>query len=304
MFELAAQSIVSAPAIVMSKAKHLATRCFGGLSPSMRRQLPGAGLAALLGVITLLVPLLPAQVAAGAEAAPPSAGPIGRLDDLKWKARHEAKLLEASSRRVHLVLLGDSITANYELKGPGRLRDYSGVWQRYYADRDALNLGFSGDGTRDLLWRIMHGEIDSIAPKVVVILIGANDIGWLQLTAADTVAGIDAVVAELHLRLPATKILLVGLLPSDRGTWVRQATAEINSSLAAHYGSGQVHYVTYRDVSPAFLKNGVLDTSLFSDPQQIPSEPALHPSPEGQERMAAALEPTLSELLADARRDR
>lgn len=41
-----------------------------------------------------------------------------------------------------------------------------------------------------------------------------------------------------------------------------------------------------------FLKNGVLDTSLFSDPQQVPSEPALHPSPEGQERMAAALEPT------------
>ena len=63
-------------------------------------------------------------------------------------------------------------------------------------------------------------------------------------------------------------------------------------------------YVSYRDVSPAFLKSGVLDTSLFSDPQQVPSEPALHPSPEGQERMAAALEPTLSELLGDARHDR
>jgi lysophospholipase L1-like esterase len=252
----------------------------------------------------LLVPLLPANVAPGAEAAPPAAGPIERLDDLKWKARHEAKLLEASSRPVHLVLLGDSITANYESKGSKPLRDYSGVWQSYYADRHTLNLGFSGDGTRHLLWRIVHGEIDSIAPKMAVILIGANDIGWLHRTAADTVAGIDAVVVELHLRLPATKILLVGLLPSDRGTWVRQATAEINSALAARYGNGQVPYVTYRDVSPAFLKNGVLDTSLFSDPQQAPSEPALHPSPEGQERMAAALEPTLSELLGDARHDR
>ena len=252
----------------------------------------------------LLAALLPAPVAAGAETAPPTAGPIGRLDDLNWKARHEAKLLEASSGPVLLVLLGDSITANYELKGPKPLRDYSGVWQRYYADRYALNLGFSGDGTRHLLWRIMHGEVDSIAPKVAVILIGTNDIGWLHRTAADTVAGIDVVVAEMHLRLPATKILLVGLLPSDRGTWVRQATAEINSALAAHYGNGQVPYVTYRDVSPAFLKNSVLDTSLFSDPQQVPSEPALHPSPEGQERMAAALEPTLSELLGDAPHDR
>jgi hypothetical protein len=118
----------------------------------------------------LLAPLLPAQLAAGAEPAPPTAGPIGRLDDLNWKARHEAKLLEASSRPAHLVLLGDSITANYELKGPQPLRDYGGVWQRYYADRYALNLGFSGDGTRHLLWRIMHGEIDAIAPKVAVIL--------------------------------------------------------------------------------------------------------------------------------------
>jgi len=249
----------------------------------------------------LLARLLPAQVGTGAEAAPPAASPIARLDDRNWRARHKAKLREASSRPVHLVLLGDSITANYELKG---LRDYRGVWRRYYADRSALNLGFSGDGTRHLLWRTMHGEIDGIAPKVAVVLIGTNDIGWLHRTAADTVAGIEAVVAELHRRLPATKILLVGLLPSDRGPWVRQATADINSALAARYGNGEVPYVTYRDVSPAFLKNGVLDTSLFSDPRQVPPEPALHPSPEGQERMAAALEPTLSELLGDARHDR
>lgn len=59
----------------------------------------------------------------------------------------------------------------------------------------------------------MHGEIDGTAPKVAVLL-GTNDIGWLQRTATDTLAGIDAMVAELHLRLPATKIPLVGLLPS------------------------------------------------------------------------------------------
>ena len=252
----------------------------------------------------LMALLLPVQVAAGADSALPAAGPIGRLDDLNWKARHEAKLLEASFRPVHLVLLGDSITANYELKGPGPLRDYSRVWQRYYADRDTLYLGFSGDGTRHLLWRITHGEIDGIAPKVAVILIGTNDIGWLRRTAADTVAGIEGVVAELHLRLPATKILLMGLLPSDRGAWVRQAAAEVNSALAAHYGDGRVSHVTYRDVSAAFLKNGVLDTSLFSDPQHFPREPALHPSLEGQEWMAAALELTLSALLGDPWHDR
>ena len=244
--------------------------------------------------------LLPADIAVRAKA-PMAAAPIERFDDAEWKARHQAKLLEARSKPVELVLLGDSITANYELTGPGLLHDYNGVWQRYYAGRHALNLGFSGDGTRHLLWRIMHGEVEGITPKVAVILIGTNDIGWLSGTADDTVAGIDAVVAELHHRLPATQMLLVGVLPSDRGAQVLQATGEINSALAARFGAGKVPYVTYRDVSTAFLKNGVVDSSLFSDPREVPPGPALHPSPEGQERMAAALEPTLSELLRDVR---
>jgi lysophospholipase L1-like esterase len=291
---------------VTSKAYPKNVVKFGLAKPQPGVLLQGADqvVASIRLTMLLLAALLPAQVMAGADTAPPTTGPIGRLDNANWKARHEAKLLEGSSRPVHLVLLGDSITANYELKGPEPLRDYTGVWRRYYADRYALNLGFSGDGTRQLLWRIINGEIDSIAPRVVLVLIGTNDIGWLHRTAADTVAGIDAVLAELHLRLPATKILLVGLLPSDRGMSVWQATAEINSALAAQYGSGQVPYVIYRDVSPVFLKNGVLDTSLFTDPQRVPPEPALHPSPEGQERMAAALEPTLSDLLGDARHDR
>ena len=248
----------------------------------------------------LLTTSLTTDVTAMAKGSLPVA-PIARLDDAEWKARHEAKLLEARSRPADLLLLGDSITANYELTGPESLRDYSGVWQRYYADRTALNLGFSGDGTRHLLWRIMHGEVEGIAPRVAVILIGANDIGWLSGTAAEAVAGINAVVTELHRRLPATHMLLVGVLPSDRGAQARQATDEINAALAARYGRGKVPYVTYRDISPAFLKNGAVDISLFSDPQQVPPEPALHPSPEGQERMAAALEPTLSELLRDGR---
>ena len=91
---------------------------------------------------------------------------------------------------------------------------------------------------------------------------------------------------------------------ADRGPGARQATAEINSALAARYGNGQVPYVTSRDISPAFFKNGMLDSPLFSDPQQVPSEPALHSSPGGQDRTAAALEPTLSELVGDVRHDR
>jgi lysophospholipase L1-like esterase len=230
---------------------------------------------------------------------PPAAIPTDRLDIPEWRARHEAKLLEARSRPVDLVLLGDSITEQYECSGPEPFLDFSGVWQRFYAGRHVLNLGFGGDGTSHLLWRIMHGEIDGLAPTAAVILIGANNIGWLNWSAADSVAGIIAVVTEVQRRLPATKILLVGVLPSDRGAPVAQATAEINAALAARYGDGALPSVTFRDVSAFFIKDGVLDLSLFRDPQQTTPEPALHPSPKGQARLAAALEPTLSALLDD-----
>lgn len=106
---------------------------------------------------------------------------------------------EASSRPVHLVLLGDSITANYELKGPELLRDYNSVRHRYYAPRYALNVGFAGNGKRHLWWRIIHHEIDTIASKVAVILIRQT-----TSPGCTAPAGIDAVVAELHLRSQGT----------------------------------------------------------------------------------------------------
>jgi lysophospholipase L1-like esterase len=234
-----------------------------------------------------------------ADATPLAVEPIARFDLPWWTARHEAKLAEAKRGPVDLVLLGDSITQDWELTGPQPWRDFRAVWQRFYGDRHVLNLGFSGDATSHLLWRIEHGEIDGIAPKAAIILIGANNLGRLHWPAADDVRGIEAVVAETHRRLPATKILLLGVLPSDRGASVLQTTAEINAALAARYGTGAVPYVIFRDLSPLFMRDGAVNRSLFLDPQETPPNAALHPSPEGMARIAEAIEPILSTALGD-----
>jgi len=247
----------------------------------------------------LLLGLLLAGHVAAAQKPPLAAVPIARLDTPWWKARHEAKLAEARRGPVDLLLLGDSITQDWEETGPTPSHDFRPVWQRFYADRHALNLGFSGDATSHLLWRVEHGEIDGIAPKAAVILIGANNLGRLHWSAPDTVRGIETIVAEVHRRLPATKLLLLGVLPSDRGEWTLKTGFEINAALAARYGTGAVPYVTYRDVSALFMKGGAVDTSLYYDPLATPPRPALHPSPEGMARLAAAIEPALSAMLGD-----
>ena len=127
-----------------------------------------------------------------------AATPISRMDLHWWRARHEAKLEELRSRRVDLIFLGDSLTQDYEVSGPPEWRDFVPVWQRFYGDRNAVNLGFNGDATSHLLWRIENGEVAGIAPKVAVILIGANNLGRLHWSAEDTVAGIDAIVTQLR----------------------------------------------------------------------------------------------------------
>ncbi len=230
---------------------------------------------------------------------PPAAVPISRMQLAWWRERHEAKLAEIRRGRVDLVFLGDSITQNYEKSGPPAWQDFRPAWERFYGDRHAVNLGFSGDATSHLLWRIENGEVAGISPKVAVILIGANHLGRLHWPTDDDVAGIAAVVAETRRRLPRAKILLLGVLPSERSDWATQTTIAINRALAARYGNDTSPGVSFLDVSGVFMRNGAFDRGLFYDPLLTPPEPPLHPTAEGQAHMAAAIEPTLAKLMGD-----
>ena len=223
--------------------------------------------------------------------------PISRMDLPWWRARHAAKLKEITDTHPELLFLGDSITENWETKGPQPWLNFAPEWQRFYGDRHAVNLGFKGDTTASLIWRIRNGEVTGIAPKAAVILIGANNLGHVHWSAEDTVAGIDVIVTELRRRLPNTHLLLLGVLPSERSPWVTETTRQINTMLAKRYkGSADA---TYMDVSALFLRGGITNRDLFYDPKLTPPEPPLHPTAQAQAMMAKAIEPVLSGMLGD-----
>ena len=109
-------------------------------------------------------------------------------------------------------------------------------WQRFYGDRHAINLGFKGDTTASLLWRIQNGEVAGIAPKAAVVLIGANNLGRVHWSAEDTVTGINTIIAELHKRLPTIRILLLlaaRLTSSGPSVALRASGFSTNTSLPA-----------------------------------------------------------------------
>ena len=228
--------------------------------------------------------------------APDPAAPVDRLTEGWWAKRHQAILAALPGHRdAEIVLIGDSITNNYD---KARLPDenFQPIWQTFYAPRRAINLGFSGDTTAHVLWRLQHGEVAGLAPKVAIVLIGTNNTGWAKQSVKDTQRGIDAVVADLERRLPSTRILLLGVLPSDVSAEKSARDAAVNRYLAGAYGEHP--RVTYLDIGSVFrTSTGMLDTGMFYDPRLPRPGGALHPDTVGQRRMAEAIEPTLAKLL-------
>jgi lysophospholipase L1-like esterase len=227
----------------------------------------------------------------------PAATPIARTDLPWWRDRHAAKLRELAQAKPELIFLGDSITEDWERSGPPDWQDFAPAWTRFYGDRHAVNLGFKGDTTANLLWRIRNGEVAGIAPKAAVVLIGANNLGRVHWSAEDTVAGIDAIIGELRTRLPQTKILLLAVLPSERSAWITETTAQINQMLAERYKKDRA--VSFLDLTALFMRNGALNKGLFFDPLLTPPDPPLHPTAQGQALMARAMEPVVANMLGD-----
>src|SRR5438093_9326345 len=100
-----------------------------------------------------------------------------------WMKRHESFNERVKQGNVDLIFIGDSITQGWEANGKA-------VWAEYYAKRNAVNLGIGGDRTQHVLWRLDHGNIDGINPKLAVLMIGTNNSGGN--TSEQIAAGVKA----------------------------------------------------------------------------------------------------------------
>jgi lysophospholipase L1-like esterase len=205
-----------------------------------------------------------------------------------WAERHAACVALMKSRQPEIVMLGDSITHFWGGEPVGGRRTGVEVWDRFFANRSVVNLGFGWDRTENVLWRLTHGELDHAKPKVVVVMIGTND---MDLNTPDEIAaGISAICDELHRRAPAAHILLLGIFPRGaKPDATRQKVAAVNERIAKLDGRNGV---TYLDVGKSFLEaDGSISAEVMYD--------YLHPTVKGYALWVAAMEPTLKRLLAE-----
>jgi lysophospholipase L1-like esterase len=204
-----------------------------------------------------------------------------------WLKRHEGFVQEARKGGIDILFMGDSITDFWRSRG-------SNVWNKYYAPRHAANFGINGDRTQHVLWRMDHGELDGIHPKVVVLMIGTNNTGkernsdTIRNTVPETIAGVQAVVSDIRVRLPKSKILLLAIFPRGDGGLEQQAQIDRINPVLARLDDGKM--IKFLDIGKKFLEaDGTLPTSVMPD--------LLHPNEHGYEIWADAMNPTLDEML-------
>lgn len=205
-----------------------------------------------------------------------------------WAVRHRLVSARTAATKADLVFIGDSITQMFGGQPHDRSQPGKAVWEKYYGHRNAANLGFGYDYTENALWRIQNGELDGAAATVVVLNIGTNNVK--KNSTEEIVEGVKAVLAEIRRSKPSAKILLLGIYPRGaKPDATREKLASVNAALAGLDGRENV---TFLDVTKVLLEpDGTISKSIMSD--------YLHPTEEGYERIAKAIEPTLKTLLGE-----
>ncbi|MHC4063747.1 MAG: platelet-activating factor acetylhydrolase IB subunit [Planctomycetota bacterium] len=201
--------------------------------------------------------------------------------DAWWVERHEKINTRAKKGDIDLIWLGDSITQGWESAGKG-------VWQKYYGNRRTANMGISGDQTQHVLWRLEHGNVEGISPKVAVIMIGTNNSNGGDYTHEEIAQGVLTIVQSVREKLPQTRVLLLAIFP--RGQYPdaqREKIAAVNSTIAK---SADGRMVRYLDIGDRFLDgSGRISREIMPD--------FLHLSPAGYEIWAKSIELVLVEML-------
>jgi lysophospholipase L1-like esterase len=233
--------------------------------------------------LTALVGLVSAPQSLSAH----SADEAAPRPDGGWKDRQKIlneRAVQAGDK-AKLIFIGDSITQGWESDGKE-------VWAKYYAHRNAVNLGIGGDRTQHVLWRLENGNIDGLKPKAAVLMIGTNNSNGEDNTPGQIADGIAAIVKKLRTALPDTKILLVAIFPrSENYTAQRGKLAMINQVVRRQADGKNVIWV---DFGHEFLNNdGTLPGTLMPD--------YLHLSKKGYEIWAEAIEDQLSNIVGDER---
>ncbi len=211
--------------------------------------------------------------------------------DANSKLAHEQLLDKAKQGRTDVYFVGDSITRRW---GATDYPDFLAHWKASFSGWNAGDFGWGADSTQHILWRLGHGELDGVDPKVIVILAGTNNVGSVPASPerragkiADVTAGLKAIVDLCRTKAPRATIVLTAIFPRNDNMAVMPEIDAINANLARLADGRSVRFLNVNDTLAD--AQGTLFEGMAGD--------KLHPTLKGYQVWADGLKPILTELL-------
>lgn len=201
--------------------------------------------------------------------------------DSGWAGLHQKLLDRTAQGGVDVMFLGDSLTSLWAKEGKAE-------WEARFAPLNAANYGIGGDSTRQVIWRLQNGELDNLNPKLVVLMIGTNNIynDHNSGTDPEIIAGVEKIIGLIRTKAPSANVLLLGVLPRQNA-YFTDRIANLNTVLSAY---ALANKIPFANCHGKFLGADVINPALFKADR-------IHLSPEGYAILGAELAPVVAALL-------
>src|SRR5512141_1223614 len=183
--------------------------------------------------------------AAAALAQTPSDQPLARTDENSRTAH--AQLLEKAKRgRIDIYFEGDSITRRW---GAIDYPELLANWNQNFFGWNAADFGWGADRIENILWRLNHGELDDVNPKIIVLLAGTNNVGKTvppegdDAKVADITEGLKAVLEVMRAKAPGATIIATAIFPRNDNMAVMPTIDKINRNLSKLADGKKIRYL-------------------------------------------------------------
>lgn len=213
--------------------------------------------------------------------------------DANSQLAHQQLLEKKTRGRIDIYFEGDSITRRWGATD-AMYKIYLANWKQNFFGWNAADFGWGGDTVENILWRLNHGELDGVNPKIIVLMGGTNDIGSMTPAGDDgrriarVTKAIRSVLDVFRAKAPDATIILMGITPRNDNMAVMPTINRINENISKFADGKTIRFVNIND------KLADSDGKLFDG---MVNSDKLHLALGGYQVWADALKPIFTQIL-------
>jgi len=189
---------------------------------------------------------------------------------------------------IDILLLGDSITQDW---GGLDTSTMNTEWKKRFGIYKSINAGLTKVKVEDLALRLDHRDFAGLKPRVVILMIGINNLLGQNTNPENLAKAIQQCVVKVRWAFPKADVILVKILPACEPLSILYRDVRTTNGAIDRLRLDNDPQVRVLDLTKDFLEpDGALKKSLFFD--------QVHLSQKGYGVYAEGLRPLIQKSLA------